>query len=367
MRIKAAVSHGKGEDFEILAVDIDEPRADEILVRIAAVGICHTDIVAHEGAFGFDLPAVLGHEGSGVVEAVGAAVTKVAPGDRVIISFGSCGVCAKCADQHPAYCYDMPALNYAGARTDGSKSLHRDGSALVSNFFGQSSFGSHALTYERNVVKLPDDIPFEVAAPLGCGIQTGAGSILLVLKPPSGSSLLVTGGGAVGLSAVMAARLLGCAPIIVVEPHAARRALALDLGATHAIDPAEASDLAGAIRAIVPIGVDFAFDTTGREEVLAAIMNVLGPQGTVGLVGIGAPETRMPGNLNQAMTYGHSLRGIIEGDSDPDIFLPRLIDYYRDGALPVDRLIRTYPFDRINEAVADHKAGKCVKAVLVLS
>lgn len=363
MQVIAAITDAQGGPFEVGPAELDAPRDDEVLVRIRAVGVCHTDILAQAGAFQFGVPAVLGHEGAGLVEAVGAAVTGFAPGDRVAISFRSCGACPKCAAHHPAYCHTMPLLNYAGMRPDGTRALRRDGTPLASNFFGQSSFASHALTYARNLVKLPDDIPFTVAAPMGCGIQTGAGSVMNALDCPAGSTLLVTGGGAVGLSAVMAARIRGCAAILVAEPMAARREMALALGATHVFDPA-GGDLAGWVRGVLPIGVDFAFDTTGRQDVLDAIMNALGPQGTLGCVGIGAPGTRLPGDLTQAMTFGHTVKAIIEGDSEPSRFLPALFEHYRRGELPVDRLVTTYPFADINAAIADQHHGHSIKVVL---
>ncbi|MGE4322776.1 MAG: NAD(P)-dependent alcohol dehydrogenase [Sphingobium sp.] len=366
MKVRAAIAAPGAHDFTIAEVDLDAPRADEILVRIAAVGLCHTDIVALEGGFGFEIPAVLGHEGAGVVEAVGSAVSGFAPGDRVALSFQSCGTCPKCDSGHPAYCHVMPLLNYAGMRQDGSRSIRRDGAELVSNFFGQSSFASHALTYARNLVKIDDDIPFEIAAPLGCGIQTGAGSVLNVFRPEPGSSILVTGGGTVGLSAVMAAKIAGCTTIIVAEPHAERRALALELGATHVIDPVASPDLAAAVRDIVPIGVDFAFDTSARETVLEAIMSALAPQGTLGCVGAATGEPKMTILMNQAVSLGLAVRGIIEGDSVPQDFIPRMIGYYRDGQMPLDRLITTYAFEDINRAVADQHDGKCIKVVLTL-
>jgi aryl-alcohol dehydrogenase len=261
----------------------------------------------------------------------------------------------------------MPALNYTGARTDGSKALAAGGERLSSNFFGQSSFATHALTYERNLVKAPDDVPLELIGPLGCGIQTGAGAIMRSLACEAGSTLLVLGGGAVGLSAVMAAAVQGCSTVIVVEPHAARRALALELGATHAIDPSESENLAAAARAIVPIGVDYAFDTTGRPETQQATMACLAPHATFGIVGISPPGTPPPGDMNMVMTFGHTIKGIIEGDSDPDVFIPQMIDLYRQGRLPFDRLITTFPFEQINEAIAAQHRGDCVKVVLLMN
>jgi aryl-alcohol dehydrogenase len=366
VQITAAVTASPGAAFTLEPVELDPPRPDEILVRIRAVGVCHTDLVARDGAMPFSMPAVLGHEGAGVVEAVGSAVTKVAAGDRVALTFRSCGQCERCKSGDPAYCRTMPMLNYIGMRPDGSKALHQGETAVSSNFFGQSSFATHALAYERNVVKLPPAIPFDLAAPLGCGVQTGAGGVMLALACPAGSSLLVTGGGAVGLSAVMGAAIQGCGAIIVVEPHASRRALATELGATHVIDPAANPELAAAVRAILPHGVDFAFDTTGRPEILTAIMAALAPKGVLGVVGIPPPGAAMPGDLGTVLTFGQTVRGIIEGDSDPDTFLPQLIDHWRAGRLPLEKLVHTFPFAHINEAIDAQHHGECVKVVLTL-
>lgn len=364
MKITAAVTPAAMQPFELRQVDLEAPRRDEILIRVEAVGLCHTDLVAQTGAI-VPLPGVLGHEGAGVVEAVGADITKVAPGDRVAVTFRSCGRCRNCEKGLAAYCYSMPLLNYTGARTDGSSPLSENGQRLSGAFFAQSSFATHCLAYERNVVKAPDAIPFPVLAPFGCGVQTGAGAVLRSLNCEAGSSLLVLGGGAVGLSAVMAGALRGCAPLIVVEPLAARRALALELGASAVIDPGEGKPLAEAVRAIAPIGVDYAFDTTGRPDVLQAAMNCLAPHGTLGVVGIPPPGTPVPGDMTMAMTFGHTVKGIIEGDSDPDRFLPELFGYHLAGRLPVDKLVKPYPLSEINRAVAEQHAGLCAKAVLL--
>jgi aryl-alcohol dehydrogenase len=366
LQILAAVTTAPGQPFELRTLELDAPRDDEILVRIVGVGVCHTDI-GFRDAPSFAHPAVLGHEGSGVVEQVGAAVRKVKPGDRVIITFRSCGHCSRCDRGDPAYCETMPALNYTGARPDGSRTLRCEEAPVASNFFGQSSFASHALTYERNVVVVADDLPLEIMGPLGCGVQTGAGGIMRSLACERGSSLLITGGGPVGLSAVMGAKIQGCGTIILVEPHAARRALAVEFGATHTIDPKETPDLATAVRAIVPKGVDYAFDTTGLPAIHSATLNSLAPKGVYGLVGVTAAGVPMPGDVNSVMTIGLTLRGIIEGDSEPDVFLPELIQHYRDGALPFDRMITTFPFERINEAVHAQHKGECVKIVLTNS
>jgi len=366
MKITAAIIRAPGQPFSIESAQLREPREDEILVKIAAVGLCHTDIAMTSGRL-VPLPAVLGHEGAGIVERVGSSVSKVSPGDRVAITFMSCGDCVRCQGGEPAYCHHAMPLNFAGRRLDGSSAISVDDQAISSNFFGQSSFASHCLAYERNVIPLAADMPLAMAAPFGCGIQTGAGAILRSLDCQPGSSLLVLGGGAVGLSAVMAAKLRGCGTIIVLEPHAERRMLARELGATHVLAPGETPDLAAAVRTIVQAGTDFAFDTTGIPALLNAAVDCLAPRGALGIVGIAPPGSAVPGIVSRLVSMGLTIRGIIEGDSDPDSFIPELIEHYRAGRLPIDRLIRTYPFTQINEAIADQHAGKSVKVVLTVS
>ena len=366
MDIDAAVTTGAGKPFEVRSVTLEDPRPDEILVRIVGVGVCHTDLVFRDSGL-IGAPAVLGHEGSGIVERTGQDVRKVAPGDRVAITFRSCGQCRRCKDGDPAYCVTMPYLNYVGARPDGSKALSLDGQPVGSNFFGQSSFATYALAYERNVVKVPDDIPLHLVGPLGCGVQTGAGAIIRSLACPPGASLLITGGGPVGLSAVMAAKIQGCATVIVAEPHAARRRLAMELGATHVIDPTSNNEgLSEQVRRIVPDGVDYAFDTTGAPAVQSAVLAALATMGVFGFVGVTPPGTPLPGQVNEIVARGITLKGIIEGDSDPDTFLPELMEHYRRGRLPFDRMITTYPFAQINEAIAAQHRGDCIKVVLLM-
>lgn len=366
MRIQAAVTRSKGAPFEFAEVEIDDLREDEILIEIRAAGLCHTDLVARDQLLPVPLPAVFGHEGAGVVLKTGAAVTKVAPGDRVVLTFRSCGHCARCAAHEPTYCESAVALNYTGCRPDGSRSLKLDGEPISGNFFGQSSFASHAIAYETNVIPIADDIPFALLAPLGCGVQTGAGSVLRALKCGSGSSLVITGGGSVGLSAVLGAVVAGCRTIIVSDPKAERRALALELGATHVHDPA-AGKLAAFVRTLLPAGADFSLDTTGLAPVMDAALGALRPHGTMGLLGI-ASDARQPppGTASAVLTYGYTIKGIIEGDSEPDIFIPELVRLYREGRFPFDRLVTTYPFADLNRAVDDQHAGLVVKAVLTL-
>lgn len=359
----ARIPHGA---FTLESIQLEAPRAGEILVKIAGVGLCHTDLIAKDQFIPIPLPAILGHEGAGVVAAVGEGVTKVEVGDRVVLGFASCGRCARCEDHLPSYCRDFPFLNYAGARSDGSSAVLLDGKSASANFFGQSSFAGYALATERNVVKVEaDDVPLELLGPLGCGFQTGAGGVMRSLACPEGSSIAIFGGGPVGLAAVMAAVIRGCTTIILAEPVASRRELALTLGATHIIDPTT-EDVTRRIREILPDGVEFGFETSGREQVVEAALASLCSHGLLGLVGVPPkPESSLSINLASLITFGHRIHGIVEGDSDLDQFIPELVDLFSAGRFPIDRLIKTYPLAQINEAVAAQARGDCVKAVLI--
>ena len=365
MQIKALIASGDGREFTYSDVEIGEPRADEILVKIEAVGLCHTDVLAQHGVFQFANPAILGHEGAGIVERIGDDIGKVEVGDRVCLSFRSCGTCRKCQSKQPASCQDFASLNVSGGRVDGSKALTHDGQNLASNFFGQSSFATHALTYERNIVKIPDDIPFEIAAPLGCGVQTGAGAIMNSLDCEASASLVVAGCGVVGLSAIMAAKIRGCSPIVAIEPVPARRTLARELGATHVIDPIAEGDIAQTLEQVFPLGVNYALDTSARSEVLQVLFDNLGVKGALGLVGMIDPDSDFNCSGAALLAKGLSVHAIIEGDSDPDSFIPELIEYFKAGKLPLDRIIETYPLEDINVAITDHRAGDCTKVVLI--
>ena len=258
-----------GGDFVLCELDIDEPGEDEVLVRVVGTGLCHTDLIARDQVIPVPLPAVFGHEASGIVERVGASVESLAPGDMVVLTFLSCGRCPACTEGKPAYCVDMPRLNFAGRRADGSQALSDEGQGISSHFFGQSSFATYTIAHRRNAVKVDaGPLPLAHLGSLGCDIQTGAGTVMRVLNSGPAHSIAIFGGGPVGMSAVLAAVARGCRRIILVEPHAARRDLALALGATDAVDPAALPDVAAAIRAIEPAGVDHAVEATGIPAVI---------------------------------------------------------------------------------------------------
>ncbi len=363
MQIRAAVTRAKASPMSLETIDIESPRDDEILVRVVATGICHTDIAMRDQTYPVPQPIVLGHEGSGIVEQVGRGVTKVAPGDHVVMSFNSCGHCPTCNQHEPNYCHHFFEHNFAGCRGDGSSGLSKAGEHIHGNFFGQSSFANYALCHERNVVKVRPDAPLELLGPLACGIQTGAGAVINSLKLRPGDSLAVFGVGSVGLSAIMAARVAGATTVIAVDMLEERLELALAVGATHSLQPKD-KNIVEEIMKITGSGVKFAFETTARPAVIRQAMESLAPRGTLGIVGASTLDTEITFNAMHIMTAGRKLQGIVEGDSTPEVFIPQLIDLYLQGRFPFDKLVKFYPFDRINDAIHDAETGRAVKPII---
>jgi aryl-alcohol dehydrogenase len=362
MKIQAAVTRASRAPMSIETLTLEEPRDGEILVRLVATGICHTDIAMRDQTYPVPQPIVLGHEGAGIVERIGKSVTKVAIGDHVIMTFNSCGHCPSCQHDASTYCHEFFGYNFAGTRSDGSTALSNGSERIHSNFFGQSSFATHALCHQRNVVKVRRDVPLDRLAPLACGVQTGAGAIINSLKPEPGNSLAVFGTGSVGLSAIMAARLVGVTIIIGIDVNDTRLNLARELGATHVIN-AE-SNVGEAITTLTTVGVDYSFETTANVKVMRQSIDCLAPRGTCGIVGAASVGTEVSFDQLHIMTGGRTIRGIVEGDSHPDVFIPALIDLFAQGRFPLDKLLSFYPFERINDAIHDSEAGAAVKPVV---
>jgi len=361
MNIRAAVVERKGGPFVLRDVELDAPRHDEVVVRLAGSGICHTDLMARDQLLAMALPAVFGHEGSGVVEKVGSHVRKVAPGDHVVLSFLSCGICPACLKGVPTRCSSYFQYNMGGARIDGSATMRTRDGKVHGNFIGQSSFATHSLMNERGVVKVRKDAPLEILGTLACAVQTGVGGVMNALRPEVGASIAVFGTGAVGLNAIMGAAIADCRNIIAVDINPARLELAREMGATHAID----SSRADPVEEIMTItgGVGYSLECTGLPAVLRQAVDVLAIGGRCGMIGV-APaelEVRLP---MQHLLDGRTVAGIIAGDSVGDIFIPQLIELHMKGRLPFDRLVRSYPFEEINRAVEDVEQRRTVKAVL---
>jgi aryl-alcohol dehydrogenase len=362
---KAAICRGKHTPFAIEDVELDDLRADELRIRIVACGICHTDLAVRDGQLPVPLPIVLGHEGAGIVEAVGDAVTVARPGDRVVMSFNSCGDCPSCAVEAPTYCYNFFPNNWMGTRADGAPTMFAGGAAMNANFFGQSSFATHAIAHQRNVVRVPDSaahLPLEQLAPIGCGLMTGAGAVLRSMQVRSGLPIVVFGTGTVGMAAIMAAKVAGADPIIAIDVNDERLSLARELGATHAFNARD--DAIASIRALCPAGVGYAFDTTGIKAVIEDAFSLLAPRGVLGIVGASDPADMLSFNESQFMGGGRTVKGILGGDSDVGPFLAELIELHLAGRFPFERLIGYFDFAEIDQAIAASESGRIVKPVL---
>lgn len=364
MQIKAAVLRAADGPYRLEDVELADPGPGEVRVRIVSAGMCHTDLLPRVPDFMAAPPIITGHEGAGVVEALGDGVQDLAPGDHVVLSFDSCRSCANCVSGHPAYCDTFFPRNLTGLDLSGGSAVRdAEGRPVASRWFGQSSFATHSLVAARNVVKVDPSLPLELLGPLGCGIQTGAGSILVALGVEAGSSVVVFGAGGVGLSAVMAARVAGAAVIVAVDLNPGRLELARELGATHAFDGGR-DDLLEQLLQATGGGALYCLDTTGVPAVIQTAVQALRPTGTCGLVGVQQGDLVLgPADL----AVGRNMMGILEGDAVPQVLIPRLIELWQQGRFPFDKLIKTFPLEEINEAEQATLKGEVVKPVLVTS
>jgi aryl-alcohol dehydrogenase len=366
MQIRAAVV-GSDNAITIRSLELKGPQPHEVLVKIVAAGVCHTDLkCAGSNLLVKARPVVLGHEGAGIVEAVGSAVAELAPGDHVVMTFAYCGTCRSCREAEPAYCYQQYPLNFGCQRSDGGSAyLCDNGEDVHGDFFGQSSFATYAIGSERNVIKVADDVPLDILGPLGCGIQTGAGAALNDLKVGPGDRFAIFGAGSLGLSAVMAARYAGAKTIIAIDRVQSRLDMALELGADHAI-MATGIDTVSEIMRITGDGVDQSLDTTAVASVMRLAIDVLAPRGICGFVTAPSDGSELPLSVRN-MLLGRKVCGIVEGNSNPKLFIPFLIDLYKRGHFPFDKLIRFYDFEDINDAFHAQRSGEAIKPVLRVS
>ena len=363
METKAAVIFEQSGKFSIEQLDLSDPNDDEVLVRIVATGICGTDLGARDGHLPIPPPpSVFGHEGAGVVEKVGKRVTKVKPGDHVVLAWDYCGACTACKAGKNLYCLNFFLHNFHGARPDGTTTLRKGDQVIHGSFFSQSSFANFALANERNVVKVTKDVPLEILGPLGCGVMTGAGAVMNSLQAKPGTSIVVFGVGPVGMSAVLAAVVCECATIVAVDIHEGRLKVAKELGATHTVN-ASKGDPVGTIQDITCGGPNFTLECVGNPGVLRQAVDVLPRLGVCGLLGVVPPGTEVTLDMDLIMN-GRTIKGILGGDAIPDQFIPKLIELYSQGRLPFDRLITFYPLDDINKAVEDMEKGLVIKPIV---
>ena len=367
LAVRAAVSNAPGAALEHTDLQLGLPREDEILVRIEAVGVCHTDAVVHQGALPTPFPIVLGHEGVGIVEAVGGLVGGLQIGDRVVMSYVACNRCRRCERGKPAQCQDFFPLNFGGGRADGSTALSRAGSVVHSHFFGQSAFATHAVCPGNSVVKVPTSLPPQLLAPLGCSALTGAGSIFNTFDVRPGDSVAVIGAGAVGLAAVMAAVAAYADVVVVADLNDSRLATASRLGATHTMTGSQLNNLATHLRRTTGKGIDFILVTTGNMAVIRGAVEALAPGGMCGVVG-GAPsaEAEVSVNYRDFLLGAKQVVGVIEGDARPADLIPRLVDLHQAGQFPLEQIVTTFEFDELAAAFDASAAGSAIKPVVTM-
>jgi aryl-alcohol dehydrogenase len=361
-KIKAAVAVKPKSPLVFQDLELAEPEGNEILVQTVATGICHTDLLLRDGIFGPAAPVIPGHEGVGVIEAVGDDVKELRVGDRVALSQSSCGHCPDCRRSHPMNCRNYTQYNLTGLRPNGKRAI-LDGE-VGSNFVGQSSFATHILATENNAALLPStNYDLTNAAPLGCGMATGAGTVINALKAEVGTSIAVFGAGAVGMAAIMAARIRRCKTIIVIDLNEERMKLACQLGATHAIN-GRSPDVVDQIREITSGGADYAVDAVGAVRVIVNTIACTRAGGHSVLLGLDSLGKDIPIPLD-LMVFNRTIQGAILGDQVPQLFIPQMVQMNQEGVFPFERLIHKYKFSEINEAIKDAENGQVIKPVIV--
>ncbi len=362
MKTHAALFHAVGQPFTVEEVELDPPLPHEVVVRMVAAGICGTDLHQVKGEFQRPVPMVLGHEGAGVVADVGSAVTRVAPGDEIVLSWApSCGACADCRRRRPAACTVLHQAIGAGTLVDGRTGIRRNG-ATVYRGTATGCLAEHVVVDERVALPLAPGVPLEQAALLGCAALTGVGSALFAARVTAGATVLVIGAGAVGQFVVQGARIAGAETIIVADPLAVRRELALRLGATHAVAPEEVEAL---LAAVAPEGVDYGFDVVGDPRVSETVLSLTRSHGITVLVGLPPTGSRLDLDPAQFLRREKWLTGTMYGSEDPAVALPSLLEHVRSGALLLEPLLGPrYPLDRIDEAVQASLAGAAGRVIV---
>lgn len=359
---RAAVLYETGKPLVVEDIEVDPPRSGEVLVRMAASGVCHSDLHTIQGIHPLPLPVILGHEGAGVVEEVGDGADGLSPGDHVILSWlPYCGRCRFCVSGRPALCDNLDWSN-AGTMMDGSTRFHRGDVRLLHNT--ASSFAERTVVPAQTVVPVDPSLPLTELALLGCAVMTGTGAVLNTAAVRPGESVAVVGCGGVGLSVVQGARIASADTIIAVDPVASKLGLARRLGATHTVDPC-AGDVRQAVHDVVPDGVDYAFEALGRPETIETAIGLVGKGGTVVLVGMAPPEARVPIDALTITVEERRIAGCWYGSCRPSSDFPRLLGFYRAGKLDLSSMVTaTCRLEDVNDALAAMERGEVARTVI---
>jgi S-(hydroxymethyl)glutathione dehydrogenase/alcohol dehydrogenase len=359
MSVRAAVLHELGKPLDIEDIDLVDTQPDQVRVRIAASGVCHSDLSVVRGRLPHPTPVVLGHEGAGVVTEVGSAVTRVKVGDHVVLDWiPACGSCAFCERGEIHLCEN------AVVATFGSPYASFRGESLYRGL-GTATFATETLTLEKAVVPIDKDIPLEVAALVGCAVTTGVGAALNTAKVEPGSTVAVIGCGGVGLSVIMGAKYAGAERIIAIDLSEERRGIAQSLGATDVVDGA-GDDVGAAVREMTSGGVDYAFEVVGVPTTLEMAWNCTRRGGTTVAVGAGTPDEHFSVSMFDVFYHSKALLGCVYGSADPEKDFPRFLGMWRDGKLPIDKLVtERISLDQVNDAFAAMEAGEGARSVII--
>jgi S-(hydroxymethyl)glutathione dehydrogenase / alcohol dehydrogenase len=365
MRMRAAVLWEPGVPVEILEVELAPPKEGEVLVRIAACGVCASDLHVVDGWLPEPLPIVLGHEASGLVREVGPGVERLQPGDHVVLALlPSCGECEACQAGRRSFCELFGRCASEGVLADGTSRISVDGRELH-HFNSVSSFAEYAVVPESAAVSIRRDVPLDVAALVSCAVLTGYGGVVNTAGVEEGASVAVWGCGGVGLNAVQAARLAGADPIVAVDMRPDKLALAGQLGATHSVHAGPGSDAAGTVRELTGGGVDYAFEAIGLERAIREAWEAVRPGGTVVVLGL-PPKGSTLTIDTWGFIYEKSLKGCLLGSAQIEVDIPRILDLYRAGELKLDELVsRRITLAELPEAFARLRSGEAVRQLVV--
>jgi Zn-dependent alcohol dehydrogenase len=359
--VRAAVLREFGQPLVIEELELDPPKAGELLVRMVASGVCHSDLHVVHGIHPTDLPVVLGHEGAGVVEEVGAGVAGIAPGDHVLLTWlPYCGHCRQCARGWPNRCENVAW--YDSTMQDGTCRLHSNGRTV--HHYNTSSFAERSIVPAQTAVKVDPKLPLTELALIGCAVMTGVGAVLNTARVRPGDTVAVVGCGGVGLNVVQGARIAGAGAIIAIDRVPAKLELARELGASAVVDASE-RDPVQAVRELVPGGVDHAFEALGRPETIETTLALTGRGGQSILIGMAPPDARV-GLDALTMTFEERcVRGSWYGSCVPLRDIPLLVELYRQGRLSLEPLITTCTLDDVNDAFRRMEAGETARSVIV--
>jgi NDMA-dependent alcohol dehydrogenase len=363
--MKAAVLYETKKPLVVEDVQLAAPKHGEVLVKIGAAGVCHSDYHFMNGDLPIGLPCVIGHEGAGVVEEVGQGVTTVKPGDHVVLLFRpNCGHCEFCSQGRPALCWMAGKIRNTGHLLDDTSRISRNGDE-IKHFLGVSCFAERTVVPEQGIVPIAKDIPLEVAALVGCAVMTGVGAVMNTAHVPPGASSLVIGVGGVGLNCIMGLQLVGAYPIIAADIHDSKLETATDFGATHVINSGS-TDLVAAVKELTGDGVDYAFEAIGNPKTMSQAFAALRRGGTATAVGIAPMGSEMSVSAGDLVYQEKSLKGSYYGGAHPQTDMPRLLELYQHGRLPIDKLItRRYKLDQVNEAYDALLKGEVARSVLI--